>query len=291
MGEFYALATAVAWACAVIFFKKSGETVSPFILNFYRVGISSMLLLATLALTGGPFLREAPAIDYLVLALSGVIAIAVSDTLFHKSLNLIGAGISAIVDCLYSPFIILFAFVMIDERLGPWQYAGMVLVVGGILIVAWNRPPQGMSRKQLVAGVLWGAAAMATLAFGIVLAKPVLNDAPVLWATTVRQVASLLAMLPFALQPSRRRDVLNAFRPGKSWKYSLPGTLLGSYLALILWIAGMKYTQAGAAAILNQTSTILVLLLATVFLREPFNWKKCVAAVLAVGGILMVTLG
>jgi drug/metabolite transporter (DMT)-like permease len=132
---------------------------------------------------------------------------------------------------------------------------------------------------------------MATLAFGIVLAKPVLNDSPVLWATTVRQVASLVAMLPFALHRSRRREVLDAFRPAKAWKYSLPGTVLGSYLALILWIAGMKYTQAGAAAILNQTSTILVLLLASLFLREPFTGRKVLAAVLAVAGILMVTLG
>jgi drug/metabolite transporter (DMT)-like permease len=291
MGEFFALATAVAWACAVIFFKKSGETVSPFTLNFYRVGISSLLLLATLAVAGGPFARQAPLTDYVILALSGVIAIAVSDTLFHKSLNLVGAGISAIVDCLYSPFIILFAFLMIRERLGSWQYAGMVLVVAGVLVAAWHRPPPGVTRTRLVAGVLWGAAAMATLAFGIVLAKPVLNDSPVLWATTVRQVASLVAMLPFALHRSRRREVLDAFRPAKAWKYSLPGTVLGSYLALILWIAGMKYTQAGAAAILNQTSTILVLLLASLFLREPFTGRKVLAAVLAVAGILMVTLG
>ena len=53
----------------------------------------------------------------------------------------------------------------------------------------------------------------------------------------------------------------------------------------------MKYAQAGAAAVLNQTSTIFVLLLATLFLREPFTPRKLVAAVLALGGIALVTLG
>jgi drug/metabolite transporter (DMT)-like permease len=53
----------------------------------------------------------------------------------------------------------------------------------------------------------------------------------------------------------------------------------------------MKYTEAGAAAILNQSSTIFILLFATLFLGERFTRRKAVASVLAVGGILMVTLG
>ena len=35
------------------------------------------------------------------------------------------------------------------------------------------------------------------------------------------------------------------FISGADWKYSLPGAILGSYVALILWIAGMKLIPAG----------------------------------------------
>jgi drug/metabolite transporter (DMT)-like permease len=59
----------------------------------------------------------------------------------------------------------------------------------------------------------------------------------------------------------------------------------------MLWIAGMKYTQAGSAAIINQSSTIFVLVFASLFLGEPFTGRKVVASALALGGILMVTLG
>ena len=52
MGELYALTCAIIWACAVILLKRSGETVSPFALNFYRVSVSSTLLLATLLIMG-----------------------------------------------------------------------------------------------------------------------------------------------------------------------------------------------------------------------------------------------
>jgi drug/metabolite transporter (DMT)-like permease len=77
-------------------------------------------------------------------------------------------------------------------------------------------------------------------------------------------------------------------KPGPSWKYSLPGTVMGSYLALLFWIAGMKFTQAGTAAILNQTSTIYILVFASLFLKEAFTRRKLVAAILAVAGIMLV---
>lgn len=291
IGEAFALAAAVAWAFAVILFKKSGETHSPFTLNFFRVGISCLLFGATLLALREPLIRDVPLFDYLILAASGIIAIAISDTFFHKSLNITGASINAIVDCLYSPFVVLFAFLLLSERLTLQQYAGMFLVISGVLLATRTPSPSGIPVGQLVIGVLWGAAAMATLAFGIVIAKPVLERSPVLWATTMRQFASLAVMLPVALHPKRRARVALAFKPGRGWRYSLTGTIFGSYVALLCWIASMKYTAAGTAAILNQSSTIFILILATIFLREPFTRRKFFASLLAIAGILLVILG
>lgn len=291
VGEFYSLLAAVIWALAVILFKKSGESHSPFTLNMFRVALSSVLFLLTLWAAGGALLRPVPVTDYLLLAASGIIAIAISDTLFHKSLNLVGAGITAIVDCLYSPFVVVLAFLIIDERLGVGQYSGMVLVVAAVFIAARHPPPAGASRGTIVLGIACGVGAMATLALGIVIAKPVLDRSPVIWATTVRQLASFLAMIPFAFRRRYRGRMIRAFTPGRQWRFSLPGTILGSYLALLCWIAGMKYTAAGAAAILNQTSTIYTLIFAWLFLREPLTRRKVAAALLAVAGILLVTLG
>ena len=131
---------------------------------------------------------------------------------------------------------------------------------------------------------------MAAVAVGIVIAKPVLNRSPVLWATAMRQVGCLGVLLPAALMTRRRRQIFRVFRPSASWKFSIPATLLGSYIALIAWIAGMKYTLVGIAAILNQASTVFILMLATVFLREPLTVRKIGAASLAIAGITLVTV-
>lgn len=288
MGEFFALACALVWAFAVIFFKKSGETVSPFTLNLFRVTLSSALFAFTLIIMDRPLWGQAPLEDYLILAVSGVIAIAISDTLFHMCLNRVGAGLNAIVDTLYSPFIILFAILMLGESLRLGQFLGMILIISGVLVASAARPPKGMSRRDLVLGMVFGVAAMATLGFGIVLAKPVLERSDVLWATSVRQFGSLAALVPVAVLLPGRRKRFEVFRPHAAWKFTVPGTFLGSFLALILWISGMKYTTAGNAGILNQTSTIYILILASIFLKEPFTRRKALATVMALGGILLV---
>ena len=169
MGELYALVSAVVWAFAVILFKRSGETVPPFALNVYRASVSLVLVLATMLAVREPMISGAPLTDYLLLFLSGIIGIAISDTLFHRSLNIVGAGITAIVDCLYSPFVVIIAFLAIGERIGPWQVAGMFLIIGGIFVAARHDPPPGTTRRQLVIGILWGVLAMITLAIGIVI--------------------------------------------------------------------------------------------------------------------------
>ena len=291
MGEIFALSTAVTWSIAVILFKKSGEKVPPFALNFFRVAVSSLLFVLMFVVIREPIFGVAPLKDYLILIASGVIAIAISDTLFHMCLNRVGAGLNAIVDGLYSPSIVFFAWLILGEKLGPWQLAGMGAVLLGIFIATRHDPPPGATKRQLAFGIFWGVLSMVTLGIGIVIAKPVLNHSPVLWATAVRQIGTFLVMLPVALLLPSRKNIFSNFRPMSSWKYMIPGTVIGSFLSLIFWIAGMKYTQAGIAAILNQTSSIHIIIMATIFLKEPLTKRKIAALILALIGILMVTIG
>lgn len=290
MGNLYALLTAFVWAGAVILLKRAGDEIPPFALNFFRVVISTTLFVPTVLLAGQAGWRPVAATDVPLLFASGIIAIAISDTLFHASLNLIGAGISSIVDCLYPPFAVLFAWTLLGERLSGRQFLGMALVLGGVLAAARHAPPPGATRRRILLGSLLGVLAMAALAFGIVIAKPALEHSPVLWATATRQVGCLLVLGPIALASPCRREIFRLFRPSRIWRFALPGAVLGSYVSLILWIAGMKYTKVGVAAILNQSSVIYILFLAALFLGEPFTRRKAVASALALAGIILVTL-
>ncbi len=288
MGTFFSLLTAIIWAAAVILLKRSGETVPPFALNIFRVVVSAILLLPTLVFAGQARLLGSPR-DVALLFASGILSIAVSDTLFHMSLNAVGAGISAVIDCLYAPLTALFATLLLGERLSPRQILGMALVISGVLAAAQHEPPRGVTPRRLALGTAWGVLSMITLALGIVIAKPALGRTPVLWATAMRQLGCLCVMAPVVALSPRRRELLRVLRPSRVWRFSLPAAVLGSYLALLCWIAGMKYAKVGVSAILNQSSSIYVLILAAVFLKEPFTRRKLLATSLALAGIALVT--
>ncbi len=298
LGHTCAILTALTWAFAMVCFKLSGDRVAPLALNLFKNVVGLALLVLTLwgmwALGRGDgiaIILDAPPRDVWLLMISGVIGIAMADTLFFHALNLIGVGIVAIVDCLYSPFIILFAFIMLSESLRWFQYAGAALILSAVLVSSRLKPPRNRTHKQLVTGILLGASAMGLMAFGIVLAKPILTDFPLIWATTLRMFAGTVSLVVIALVSRRRKEIFSAFRPAAVWKWSLPGAFMGAYISMVLWVAGFKYIDASVASILNQTSTVFAIILATVLLKEEFTARKFGALMLAVLGVALVQLG
>jgi len=64
----------------------------------------------------------------------------------------------------------------------------------------------------------------------------------------------------------------------------MPGSFLGAYLGMILWLVGIRHTLVVLAALLNQLSVVVVIVLAWIFLKEPLTARKGIAVLLAAGG-------
>lgn len=298
-GALASVSTALVWASSVILFTRSGEHVGPYALNLFKNLISLPLFAFTLWWSGegaGEVLSR----DTWVFLGSGALGIGVADVLFFAGLNRLGAGRIAIVDCLYSPSVVLFAFLYLGESLSPLHALGAVLVLSAVVLGAREEPSStgasstsaaGRADLALVSGLLFGGGAVVLMAAAIVWVKPVLVRHSVVWAVTARMVGGvLLQLLPLAFLPSLRAEVACAFRPHPGQRFAIPGAILGTYFALLLWIYGFKYTSAGIAGILNQTSTLFVVLLATVFLGERLTPRRALAVGLAFAGILLVLL-
>lgn len=65
---------------------------------------------------------------------------------------------------------------------------------------------------------------------------------------------------------------------------------MGTYLAYMFWLAGFKYAEASINAILNQTTVIFAIILATVIVKERMTRRKVVSVALAVVGVLVTVL-
>ena len=295
LGQTCALLAAVAWAYALVLFKQSGERIAPVPLNLFKNTLALILFIPTMALelafVSGSFaaLQESFLGDVCILMLSGIIGIAIADTLLFYALNLIGVGLLVIVDCSYSPAVLLVAWLLLCETLAPIHYVGGALIIAGVFIASGHTPPAGRTRAQITGGVLLALLSIATMAVGIVIAKPILKDFPLVSATALRLAAGTVFLALFALLGSKRKQNWTVFRPSESWRFAVPGAVLGSYAAMVFWIAGFKYTYVTVAAVLNQTSVIFAGIFAVIILKEAFGPRKIAAVVLALAGTLVVT--
>ncbi len=288
LGEILSLLAALVWAVSVVLFRLSGRKLPPLSLNFFKNIVAACLFLLTLAIARQSLLREAPVLDYALLALSGVLGITIADTLFFKSLNLVGAGLSQIVTLSYAPFVIFFTFVFLGERLTLGDIGGAVLILLGIMLSSVHKAPPGSTQHDLHKGIGLGTLSVALMAAGVALAKPVLDHSPVLWATTVRLLAGTVALVLMAVVIPSRRHLWSTLRPSAAWKLAVPAAALGAYVAMLVWVAGIKYTQAATASILNQTSAVFVLPIAALVLGEPITLRKVGAVAVAVAGTVLV---
>lgn len=291
LGEILSLATAIIWAGGVIFFKKSGEKVAPIALNLFKNSIAFLLLIPTMLLLGTPFFTGVPWTTYLIVIASGAIGIGIADSVFFASLNRIGAGRMAVVEAIYSPFVIFLSFLFLGERLDLPQNLGAGVIILAILIATVEKQDKSLDRRVLISGVFWGIFSNFLMAVGLVMVKQILDEQPLLWVIEWRLAGGIAVLLLVLLFHPERGRILNTLRLQGGRRWTLLGSFFGAYVVLITWLGGMKYTTASAASALNQTSTIFTFLLAGLFLHEPVNGRRWIAILLAVGGALLVTFG
>ncbi len=291
LGEGLSLLSAVLWALAVIMFRKSGEKVHPLGLNTFKSSLALILFLPTLWIFGETLLHPAPTSVYILLLLSGIIGIGAGDTLFFNSLNLLGAGLTGIVICMYSPFIICLSIIFLKENLTVFQIIGAILIIFAVLIATIEKETEKINRRRLVSGILCGVLASACMAIGIVIIKPILARFPLIWLTEIRLIGGTGALFLILLLYPNRRKIISSVISTKSWSYTISGSLIGAFLAMIVWLAGMKFTQASIASALNQTSTIFIFIFAGIILKEPINLRRALGIILAFIGSFLVSFG
>jgi drug/metabolite transporter (DMT)-like permease len=285
------LAAAFCWAVAIILFKKSGDTISPMALNLFKCLVTLLLLIPTLVFFGVEMFPRQPAQTWWLLAISGIIGISLADTFFFMALTRIGAGTTAVVDCLYLPFILLLSFVFLEETLGIRGLLGATLVISAIVIasvpIGNHRKGGTTAGKQLFTGILCGVLAISLLAISIVMIKVLLEKSDVLWVSFVRILFGTAGLLVGTLLTSGRKKIMAELLPSRTWRTALPAAVIGNYLAMLAWLVGMKYALVSVAAIVNQLSTIFIFLLSALFLKEAITVPRILATLLAVSGALL----
>jgi drug/metabolite transporter (DMT)-like permease len=290
LGEACSILSALAWAIGIMLYRQLGASLSPLRLNFLKNLLVLAMLLPAIAIAHGLQLPRFSAFELFAAVTSGVVGIGVADTLYFRALNELGAGRMGIIGNFYSPLVIVLSYLFLGERLLPLQLAGFVLVSIGVWVAAWPRrlaeemPGAAQLPRHSLRGFGFALLAVALMACSIVLVKRVLEAQPLLWVTGLRMVGAIAAMgLIAALRGELAQ--LRPQAPGLPWLKLGIAAFTGQFLAMVLWLAGYKFTLASVAAVLNETASIFILLLAALWLKEPLTRRALVGVVLTFSGV------
>jgi drug/metabolite transporter (DMT)-like permease len=127
------------------------------------------------------------------------------------------------------------------------------------------------------------------MAVSIVMVKRVLEAHPLLWVTLLRMLGALVGMAVIAAVRGEMAHLAPA-RTGMPWRKLVLAAFVGQFLAMVLWLAGYKYTLASVAAVLNETASIFILLLAAFWLKEPLTRRSVFGVVLTFGGVCFMLM-
>jgi len=296
LGETLAILCAVSWAISVVLFKKAeiSADVSPQALNLFKNVLAVPLLLVTMAVLGEGFQWDRSTEDWLGLAASGIIGIAIGDTLYFTALRHLGPGMLAIVETAFSPAVVVFSILLLDEVVGLAFLGGAALILGGVVIAARGElaspgaPDAGSTVSRR--GVSVGIVAAVVVAFGFVIAKPALSRSGLVEGTTVRLLFGVLAQLIWILPRRDRGTVLWILKPHAVWRPLLPGAFIGSYVAMLLWLGGLKYADASVAALLNQLTVVFTIAMGALALGEKLTRGRIIGAAAALCGAVIIVL-
>ncbi|WDS35655.1 DMT family transporter [Pseudoxanthomonas sp.] len=277
LGEAMALGSAATWAFGVILARQLGSTLPPAALNLFKNGLVLAALTPLALLSTHGQLPTLTTMQLVLSLISGIMGIAIADTLYFRALNELGAGRMGVVGNLYSPLVLVLGFLFLDERLGPWQWLGFAFVAAGVLLVA--RPPKQWQTHptHTLRGVVIGLVSIALMAVSIVMLKHVLEAQPLLWITLLRLAGAVTGLLLMAAWPRMRRH-FHFVASAVPWPRLVVAALCGQGLSMVLWLGGYKYAPAAVAAILNESASVFLVILGALWLREPLG-KRAVAGV------------
>jgi DME family drug/metabolite transporter len=287
VGELAAISCAVLWAVSTVLMRSQTGRVPVLALNAIRALWASVVFLSVLAAVGrlGELLTV-PSAALISLLGSVLIGMALGDTLHIKAMTLIGVSRALPISSTYPILTALLAVIWLDEPVTPRILGGIVLVVGGVYLVAFPRVGSVIERVPASGrGITLALIAACCWAVSTATVKPALSLVDPLVANGVRLPA---AMLVLQLLSWRSEGLGSPFRFGRRAGLMLAVAGLISGLSGALWLLGVRDAGAAKAAALSSTAPIFAAPLAALFLGEKLSRQVGLGTLLTVAGIWLV---
>ena len=290
LGELASLSAAMIWACSMSMYTRFGRSVAAAGLNLYK----NIVALTCLLLTGlvlGFHWPETWRIG--VFALSGLIGLALGDTLLFHGIKTVGVQRTSVIQCLAPPMAALISWLAFDETLSRWEWCGLITTTGALALLIASKKP-----KRVVSGgpgdnwgVLAALAASVCQALAVITLRQSIQGVDVITGTILRVLPAILVLsVVNSLRPGFEslRDV---FRPNRNGLILTLAAFMGTFLGLLLMSTGAKYAKAGVTTAISSTYPVWILPIAHFILGERVSWRSAGLTLVAVLGLGIMMIG
>jgi len=282
-----ALASAAAWALGSILFRKLGDHVSPVAMNLGK-DLVGLPLLGVALLLAGPAAMDLRAI--VLLSLSGLIGIALGDTLFFMALVRLEPRRTLLLATIGQVFTVLLAVGLLGERPTPSAWGGICLVLFGVSWVmresADELDSEGQSSRRW--GILCGLGAALCFAAATILAKVGVASVSALQGTFVRLAAGVVGLVAWGIVRGQVRGWLQPLRETSLLRKLVVAEMVIVFGGFWLGLWSLKHLDASLATVLASTEPLFVLPLGLWMLHQKPTLRGVLGAVVAVVGVGLI---
>ncbi|CAH7242493.1 EamA family transporter [Vibrio chagasii] len=292
IGEIAAIGAAIVWACATWIYGQFGHRFSAMQLNIIKGLVASVMMLLVMPLIPMPEF-ELSANHFWILAISGIIGIAIGDSAYFAALKRIGANKTLLLESLAPPLSGVLALMFLGAALTLQSWLGVVITTLAVTFVVFqpSKSANNDSTSQAQwSGIGYGLVASVCQASGVVISHYALvaGDIPPLLGALIRLTVGVFAVMmiiPFVENKpysSIKRDLWEMTKLDKLWLLS--AIFVGTFLALWLQQIALKNANPAIAQTLIATSPVFILVIYALK-GEKVSKQSLIGTLAAVGGI------
>ncbi|WP_045408306.1 DMT family transporter [Vibrio jasicida] len=292
-GEIAAIGAAIVWALATWIYSQFSHRFSAMQLNIVKGIIASMMMLVVMPLLPQGLPTQIEPLHLAVLAVSGVIGIAIGDSAYFAALKRIGPNKTLLLESLAPPLSGVLALVFLGSELTLQSWLGVVVTTAAVTFVVFQPSSSGEATNW--SGIGFGLLASVCQASGVVISHYALvaGDLPPLLGALIRLSIGVLAvcLVIKVVEPAPFKGIKRHITTmgNKAMGWLLLAIFVGTFLALWLQQVALKYANPAIAQTLIATSPLFILVIYAVR-GERVGVKSVMGTLMALGGISLFFL-
>jgi drug/metabolite transporter (DMT)-like permease len=224
---------------------------------------------------------------------SGFFGFFIADVCLFKAFLLIGPRLSLLLQTLSPPLSQIIAWILIRDKLGAKDCAGMALTLIGVVWVVLEQPDteeDHLRRKHLSRGIILSVISAVAGAVGAVLAKIGIENYDAVGATYIRVIGAMIGYIGLITLLRRWPMVWRGTRHRRAMGLMMFGSFVGPFVGVALSMVAYRYCHVGVVNTIINTMPVLILPFLIIIYHEKVSLRAAGGAALSVLGVALMVL-